>query len=178
MKSRSAGIPVIAVIGRAKSGKTTLVERLIEIFAGKGMRVAVIKHMHHEFDFDVPGKDTYRHKKAGASTVISASPSRIGMVKDVSREYSVEDIVSRYVSDADIVIVEGFKQSRVPKIEVYSRESGESPLCTLGDDSIVAVVTDDPVEAAISHFRRDDAQAIADFIDSLIIKEGRAFGSS
>lgn len=176
--SLEAGIPVIAIIGRSNSGKTTLVEKLIHIFAGRGMRVAVIKHMHHEFDFDIPGKDTYRHKKAGASTVISASPSRIGMIKDISRHYSVEDIISRYVSDTDLIIVEGFKGSRLPKIEVYTRESGEPPLCALGDESIIAVATDDPVDAAIPHFRRDDADAIADFIDSGIIQGSGTFGSS
>ncbi|MHB8110768.1 MAG: molybdopterin-guanine dinucleotide biosynthesis protein B [Syntrophorhabdaceae bacterium] len=162
-------IPIIAIIGRANSGKTTLVEKLTGIFTHKGVRVAIIKHMHHEFDFDIPGKDTHRHKEAGASTVISASPGRIGMVKDTSREYSLDDIITRYVSDADLIIVEGFKSAVVPKIEVYSRQSNEPPLCTLGDALIIAVAADDPLDVAIPRFMRDDVNAIADFIASRTI---------
>ena len=117
-------IPVIGFAGRANSGKTTLVEKVISAFTKQGLRVAAIKHVHHPFDVDVPGKDTHRHKLAGAANVILASRERVAMVKDTPKEYSLDDIVSRYVDDADLVIVEGFKTAPIPKIEVYTRLSG------------------------------------------------------
>ena len=133
------------------------------------MRVAVIKHVHHPFDFDVPGKDTYRHKKAGAASVIVASPGQLAMVKDTPDEYPLEAIISRYVSEADLIIVEGFKAAPIPKIEVYTHHSGEPPLCASGDSLYIAVATDDDIDVAIPKFKRDDADAIAGFIKMHIL---------
>lgn len=163
-------IPIIGFTGRANSGKTTLIEKVIAVFKKQGLRVAVIKHAHHPFDFDVPGKDTYRHKKAGADSVIVASRERIAMVKDSPGEYSLEDIISRYVGDADLIIVEGFKTAQIPKIEVYTRTSGEAPLCVSGDRLYIAVATDDDLDVPVPKFRRDEADAIAGFISTHILK--------
>ncbi|MBP1748263.1 MAG: bifunctional molybdopterin-guanine dinucleotide biosynthesis protein MobB/molybdopterin [Deltaproteobacteria bacterium] len=162
--------PVIGFAGRANSGKTTLVEKLISIFTKQKLRVAVIKHVHHAFDFDVPGKDTYRHKQAGAASVILASSARLAMIKDTREEYSLEEIISRYVDDSDLIMVEGFKGSQFPKIEVYTHKSGESPLCTSGDSSFIAVATDDDINASIPKFKRNDVDAIAEFIARHILK--------
>jgi molybdopterin-guanine dinucleotide biosynthesis adapter protein len=168
----SAGntIPVIGFAGRAMSGKTTLIEKVISIFTKQGLRVAVIKHVHHPFDFDVPGKDTYRHKQAGAESVVVASRSRIAMVKDTPVEYSLGDIMARYIDAADLIIVEGFKTAQIPKIEVYTRASGEAPLCASGENLYIAVATDDDLDVPIPKFRRDEADAIAGFISMHILK--------
>ena len=166
-------IPVIGFAGRANSGKTTLVEKVISAFTKQGLRVAAIKHVHHPFDVDVPGKDTHRHKLAGAANVILASRERVAMVKDTPKEYSLDDIVSRYVDDADLVIVEGFKTAPIPKIEVYTRLSGEAPLCASGDSLYIAVATDDDLDVAIPKFKRDDADAIAGFIAKRMLKGNR-----
>lgn len=167
-------IPVIGFAGRANSGKTTLVEKIISVFAGQGIKVAVIKHTHHAFfDFDVPGKDTYRHKQAGAASVIVASSARLAMVKDTPGEYSLAEIISRYVDDADLVVVEGFKRAGIPKIEVYTRSSGEPPLCIAGDASFIAVATDDDIDAPVPKFKRDDIDAIAGFISLNILNGGK-----
>lgn len=163
-------IPVIGFAGRANSGKTTLIEKVISVFKKQGLRVAAIKHVHHPFDVDVPGKDTHRHKLAGAASVILASRGRVAMVKDTPGEYALDDIVSRYADDADLVIVEGFKRAPIPKIEVYTSLSGEAPLCTSGDSLYIAVATDDDLDVTIPRFKRDDADAIAGFISMRILK--------
>lgn len=162
-------IPIIGFAGRANSGKTTLIEKVTAIFARRGLRVAVIKHAHHAFDFDVPGKDTYRHKQAGAASVILAAPAQLAMVKDTSEEYPLEEIISRYVDDADLIIVEGFKRAHIPKIEVYAHQSGEPPLSASGDSSFIAVAADDDIDASIPRFRRDDADSIAEFISMYVL---------
>ncbi len=162
-------IPVIGFAGRASSGKTTLIEKIVSAFTEQKVRVAVIKHVHHPFDFDVPGKDTYRHKKAGAASVILASSGQVAMVKDTPDEYPLEEIISRYVNDADLIIVEGFKGAPIPKIEVYTHHSGEPPLSASGDSLYIAVVTDDDIGVSIPKFRRDDADAIAGFISMHIL---------
>ena len=162
-------IPVIGFAGRANSGKTTLIEKIVSAFTEQKLRVAVIKHVHHPFDFDVPGKDTYRHKKAGAASVILASSGQLAMVKDAPHEFSLEEIISCYVSDADLIIVEGFKCAPIPKIEVYTHHSGEPPLCASGDSLYIAVATDDDIGVSIPRFKRDDADAIAGFISMHIL---------
>ncbi len=168
-----ANIPVIGFAGRSNSGKTTLVEKLISGFTKQGLRIAVIKHVHHAFDFDVPGKDTYRHKKAGAASVILASRERLAMVKDTPKELSLEDIISRHIDGVDLIIVEGFKRSRIPKIEVYTHLSGEPPLCMSGDGTFLAVATDDDIDVPVPKFKRDDIGAIAGFVSMHILKRGK-----
>ena len=163
-------IPIIGFAGSSNSGKTTLVEKLISIFRNKGLRVTVIKHTHHDVGFDESGKDTYRHKKAGAAAVILASPVGLAVTKDTPEELSLEEIVSHYVDDADLILVEGFKRAAIPKIEVYTRESGESSLCLTGDNSYIAVATDDDLDVSIPIFRRDDADAIAGFLSDHILR--------
>lgn len=164
-------IPVIGFAGRANSGKTTLIEKIISAFKEQGLRVTVIKHGHHPFNFDVPGKDTYRHKKAGAASVILASAGQLAMVKDTPDEYPLEEIISRYVSEADLIIVEGFKTAPIPKIEVYTHHSGEPPLSASGDSMYIAVATDDDIDVSIPKFKRDDADAIARFISTHILND-------
>lgn len=164
-------IPVIGFAGWANSGKTTLVEKVIAIFTKRGLRVAVIKHVHHASEFDVPGKDTYRHKRAGAASVILAAPDRLAMVKDTPGECPLEEIISRYVDDADLIVVEGFKGAHIPKIEVYAHQSGEPPLCTSGDVSFIAVAADDDIDAPVPRFKRDDADGIAGFISMHVLRD-------
>jgi molybdopterin-guanine dinucleotide biosynthesis protein B len=111
--TESVKIPVIGIAGRSGSGKTTLIEGLIPLLRKTGIRVAVIKHTHHDLAFDVPGKDSYRFKLAGASTAILVTRSGMGIVKDFEKEPSLDEIVSLYAADADVVIVEGFTDDDV-----------------------------------------------------------------
>lgn len=158
-------IPVLSIVGRAKTGKTTFIEKLIPLLVDKGVRVAVIKHHLHDFDFDIPGKDTYRHKKAGAATVILASPGKIAMVKDTEKDLSIEEIISGYIDDVNLLITEGYKKEDMPKIEVYPKKEDLEPVC-IDDRNLIAIVSDIPFLSRVPVFHRDDAESVANFIIS------------
>jgi molybdopterin-guanine dinucleotide biosynthesis adapter protein len=153
--------PVLSIVGKSESGKTTLIERLIPELKRRGYRVGIVKHAHHGFDMDREGKDSYRHKKAGADTVMIASPGRIAMVKDVPGE-SLDNLMS-YFDDMDLLITEGFKSDHAPKIEIFRAERHQHPAC-LEDDTLMAMVSDTPLDVAIPQFATDDIQAIIEFI--------------
>jgi molybdopterin-guanine dinucleotide biosynthesis protein B len=160
-------IPLISIVGTSKTGKTTFIEKLIPVIKGKGLKVATIKHHHLDFEIDRDGKDTYRHKKAGSSTVVLSSPHKIALVRDVEREVSLRDIVSRYIEDADIIITEGYKKEDTPKIEIYRHINKVSPLC-LHDKTILAVVTDKHIDTDIPQFSMDDIIGVAEFINVIL----------
>ena len=160
-------IPLISIVGTSKSGKTTFIEKLIPVFRGKGLRIATIKHHHSDFEIDRAGKDTYRHKVAGSSTVILSSPRKIALIKDVEKEISLGDIVSRYIDDADIIITEGYKKEETPKIEIFRHSKKVSPLC-LYDKTILAVVTDMHIDTDIPQFSLDDVEGVVKFINVLL----------
>ncbi len=169
MSARSQKVFVLGVAGRSGSGKTTLIERLLPLLKGQGLRVAVIKHTHHDLEFDVPGKDSYRFKQAGAVTSVLVSPTGLGIVKDFREEPSLEEIISRYATDCDMIIVEGFKHERAPKIEVFSADRGEPPLCLSGDETYIAIVTDEDIDTPLPRFTRDDITAIARFVTTRVL---------
>src|SRR3989304_10168370 len=99
-------IPIISIVGKSDVGKTTLIEKLIPELKNRGYRVATIKHDVHGFDMDIEGKDSWRHKKAGADTVIISSPAKVGIVKDVERDLMLEELRGRYIQNVDIIISE------------------------------------------------------------------------
>ncbi|HAR95099.1 MAG TPA: molybdopterin-guanine dinucleotide biosynthesis protein B [Deltaproteobacteria bacterium] len=155
-------IPIVSIVGRAKTGKTTVVAKLIAILKDRGIRVATIKHHPHDFEIDREGKDTDRHKKAGAVLSMIASPRKIAVVRDVEEEMTVDQLVSRYIDDVDLIITEGFKREHFPKIEVYSARS--EPPATLDDPQLLALMSDTPVDAPVPVLKRDDVEAAADII--------------
>jgi molybdopterin-guanine dinucleotide biosynthesis protein B len=154
--------PVITIVGHSNSGKTTLIEKLIPELKRRGYRVGTIKHAHHGFSMDQKGKDTYRHRAAGADAVLAASPGQIALVKTIS-ENSLDSLLP-YFQDMDIVLVEGFKQDKKPKIEVFRSLIQQTPLFP-EDDLLVAFVTDSPYSARVPVFQFDDVQAICDVIE-------------
>lgn len=163
-------IPMVSIVGRAKTGKTTVVVKLISILKKRGIRTATIKHHPHDFDIDIEGKDTYRHKEAGALLTIIASPRKIAMVRDVEEEMTVGQIVERYVDDVDLIIIEGYKREDLPKIEVYSAR--KEPPATLGDPNLLAVMSDTPVDSSVPVFKRDDVEAAADIVVRVVLRRG------
>lgn len=136
---------VVGFAGFSGSGKTTLVEQLIPALKLRGQRVSVVKHAHHSFDIDHPGKDTWRHREAGAFEVLAASPRRMVLMRELEArvEHSVHDLLAQLRSDVDWVLVEGFKQSNLPKVEVWRQANGK-PLRFPEDPHIVAIATDHP----------------------------------
>lgn len=138
---------VIGFAGYSGAGKTTLVERLIPAFRLKGLRVSVVKHAHHRFDIDHVGKDTYRHREAGAFEVVVASNQRLALMREFEQpaQLTVHQLIAELYEGVDWVLVEGFKDSDLLKIEVWRSES-EKPARYASDDFIVAIATDSPQE--------------------------------
>jgi molybdopterin-guanine dinucleotide biosynthesis protein B len=136
---------VIGFSGFSGSGKTTLVERLIPALKMRGLRVSVVKHAHHEFDIDHPGKDTHRHREAGAFEVVVASERRLALMREFERpaELTVHQLLAELYEGVDWVLVEGFKGSNLLKMEVWRAEAGK-PARYPDDDFIVAIATDSP----------------------------------
>jgi molybdopterin-guanine dinucleotide biosynthesis protein B len=150
--------------GWSGSGKTTLIERLIPLFVKRGLRVSLIKHAHHTFDVDHPGKDSYRHRQAGAAEVLVTSSRRWVLMHELrgAAEPSFEEQV-RHLSPCDLLIVEGFKHAPIPKLEVWRAVTGEGMLHP-NDPHIVAVASDEKVETRLPFLDLNDAGAIAEFI--------------
>ena len=155
---------IFGFAGWSGSGKTTLIEKLIPLFAGRGLRVSLIKHAHHTFDVDQPGKDSYRHRHAGCSEVLVSSSRRWALVHELrgAPEPRFAELIER-LSPCDLVLVEGFKRERLPKLEVYRPATGE-PLLHPGDPDIVAIATDGRLDTRLPQFDLNDAPAIAGFV--------------
>ncbi|MGE0073172.1 MAG: molybdopterin-guanine dinucleotide biosynthesis protein B [Thiomonas sp.] len=136
---------VVGFAGFSGSGKTTLVETLVQHFVLDGLRVSVVKHAHHRFDIDYPGKDTWRHREAGAYEVLAASDHLIALQRRLRQpaEPDVPGLLRMLDPQVDWVLVEGFKHARLPKIEVWRASTGR-PVCYTDDAQILAVATDSP----------------------------------
>ena len=160
--------PVLALIGRPNCGKTTLIEKLIPALAVRGVRVGTIKHHHGDIQMDTPGKDTWRHKHAGAKVVLLSSPGGIGFVQDTTEDTPVEDLVSRYFQNVDLVIAEGYKWSTLPKIEVFRSTVYDEPMPEPGE-TLIAMVSDVEVRHDLPWFRNDDISSLVEFILEKII---------
>lgn len=155
---------IFGIAGFSGSGKTTLIERLVPLFGSAGLRVSLIKHAHHGFDVDHPGKDSYRHRHAGCAEVLVTSSVRWALMHELrgAPEPTLQDLVKR-ISPCDLLLVEGFKRELIPKLEVYRSTLGE-PLMFPQDPEIVAIASDRKVDAVLPQFSIDDVQAIAAFI--------------
>ncbi|HUJ90195.1 MAG TPA: molybdopterin-guanine dinucleotide biosynthesis protein B [Syntrophorhabdales bacterium] len=160
-------IPVLSVIGRSNTGKTTVIEKLIPMLNAKNIRVATIKHHLHDFESDRQGKDSYRLKKAGARISMIVSPQKVAFTADTERELTLAELVSAYIRDVDLVIVEGFKEERAPKIEIYRYSEGIAPLCR-DDRDVIALMSDRPVDAPVPVLSRDDVEKAAEMILSIL----------
>lgn len=158
--------PVISVIGKSKSGKTTLIEKLIPELRGRGFRIGIIKHAFHEFEIDKKGKDSWRHKAAGAETVVVSSPRYVTMVKDFQGENLAE--LEFFFPDVDLVITEGFKKENKPQIEVFRKAQHKTPLSTT-NQNLIAMVTDSNLSLSVPTFGLDDIKEIADIIEKNFI---------
>ena len=156
---------VIGLAGWSGAGKTTLVTRLIPELGRRGLTVSTMKHAHHAFDIDRPGKDSYEHRQAGASEVLIASSARWALMHELrSRpEATVEELVS-HMTPVDLLMIEGFKAHKHPKLEVHRPSLGKTLICT-DDPDVVAIATDAPVPSVrLPRFDLTDADGIAEFI--------------
>ncbi len=155
-------IPILCFVGRSNSGKTTLIERLIPELVQAGYRVATVKHAGHGFDLDTEGKDSWRHKRAGASTVVVLSKGSLAMFSDVPDDIKVEQIRDQYLGQKiDLIIAEGWKSDGYPKIVVVRDQLGEVPV---SQEGLLAIVSNKPLEVSIPTFDPDDIKGLSELI--------------
>ena len=155
---------IYGVVGWKNAGKTGLMERLVSEICARGFSVSTVKHAHHVFDVDHPGKDSYRHRTAGAREVLLASRRRVALMHELrgAPEPSLDELLAR-LSPVDLVLIEGYKRDAHPKIEAFRAETG-NPLIAPDDPTIRAVASDTSVDLDRPVFDLNDAPAIADFI--------------
>ena len=152
------------IVGWKNAGKTGLVERLVTEITSRGFSVSTVKHAHHTFDVDHPGKDSYRHRHAGATEVLLSSGNRFALMHELrgAEEPSLADLLAR-LSPVDLVLIEGYKRDLHPKVEAFRAETG-NPLIAREDDTVKAVAADMPLDLDRPVFDLNDTASIADFI--------------
>jgi molybdopterin-guanine dinucleotide biosynthesis adapter protein len=154
--------PLLCIVGFSSAGKTTVTIGLVAALKQRGLHVGTIKHDVHDFEMDRPGKDSWRHKQAGASTTIISSPAQIGMVMDVDHDHHPLELVP-LLGEMDIVLVEGFKQADLPKIEVFRPENDKPPACR-NDRNLLAVVSDSHLDWGVPRYAANDFEGLAELI--------------
>ncbi len=158
----SRSVPIVCFVGRSNSGKTTLIERVIPELVRAGYRVATVKHAGHGFDLDTEGKDSWRHKRAGASSVVIVSKGSLALFADVSDQLLVEDVRNRFLDDSyDLILAEGWKSEGYPKIVVIREQAGEIPF---SQDGLLAVVSDKAVDLQAPVLHLDDVSGVANLL--------------
>lgn len=155
---------VFGITGWSGSGKTTLIEQLVPRLVARGMKVSVIKHAHHGFDVDQPGKDSYRHRAAGCHEVLVSSNRRWALMHELrgEPEPSIEDHIGR-MAPCDLLLIEGYKRYPMPKLEIY-REANGKPMLYPDDEHIVAVASDVPLETRKPQYDLNDYDGITAFV--------------
>jgi molybdopterin-guanine dinucleotide biosynthesis adapter protein len=155
---------IFGITGWSGSGKTTLIEQIVPRLVKKGLVVSLIKHAHHSFDVDQPGKDSYRHRHAGCTEVLVSSRNRWAVMHELrgAPEPTLDEQVRR-ISPCDLLLIEGYKRYPMPKLEVWRSENGK-PFLHPEDDHIVAVATDVPHDGGPRRFDLNDYEGISDFV--------------
>jgi molybdopterin-guanine dinucleotide biosynthesis protein B len=166
-------IPIVSIVGKSDTGKTTLIEKLIPELIRRGYRVATVKHDVHGFDVDREGKDSWRHKQAGAHTVVISSPKKLALIRDVDHDADLTELRDKYIQDVDLILSEGFKKNNQPKIEVFRREKHEGLLCKKGDN-LLAIASNQPLDAGVPCFDINDARGLVDLIEEKFLRHRQA----
>ncbi|MBF0202719.1 MAG: molybdopterin-guanine dinucleotide biosynthesis protein B [Desulfamplus sp.] len=167
--------PVISIISKKNSGKTTFIIKLIPELKKRGYRVGTLKHDTHGFDIDHEGKDTYKHKQAGSDIVAISSPWKISVIKDVSEELSIDRLVQEYFMDVDIVITEGYKRAGKPQIEIFRSSAHKFPFYKKGEPCpLIAMASDISIDMDdVPIYDINDIMGIADLIEKTFLKDSR-----
>jgi molybdopterin-guanine dinucleotide biosynthesis protein MobB len=160
--------PIVSIVAKSGTGKTTLLEKLIAEMKRRGYKVGAVKHDAHSFNIDREGKDSWRLTQAGADSMLITSPDKLAMVKQyqADQEPTLAETVATYCDDVDIVLTEGFKRSTMPKIEVHRQDRSEKLLCRDDeyDPTLIAVASDSSLEVDVPLFDINDAQGLCDLI--------------
>jgi molybdopterin-guanine dinucleotide biosynthesis protein B len=170
-------IPIISIVGKSDSGKTTLIEKLVPELTRRGYRIATVKHDVHGFEVDQKGKDSWRHKQAGAHTVVISSPNKIALIRDVERDLNLEEIREKLIQDVDLILSEGYKKDVQSKIEVFRKEKHKELLSTK-EDNLVAIVSDQDFNVGVPCFHLEDMKGLSNFIEKEFLKSKKEKGIS
>ena len=160
--------PIISIVGRSNSGKTTFLEKMVRELKSRHYRVAVIKHDTHGFEIDHPGKDTWRMAQAGSDIVMISSPNKMAMIKKTSKELTLDQLQAQIIDEVDIILTEGYKMGDKPKIEISRAEVGNKLLCS--KEELLALVTDQSFELDVPHFDIDDAYGVVELLVSDVLR--------
>jgi len=159
-------IPVVCIVGRSKSGRTTLIEKLVRELKQRGHRVGTVKHHSHPgFELDKPGKDTWRHAQAGSDHVVISAPDKIASIRLVERELELDEIAATMI-DVDVILTEGYLRTGRYRIEVVRAERSAEPICQ--PDELLALASDVDVPYDVPHFDLNDAAGLSDLIEGLM----------
>jgi molybdopterin-guanine dinucleotide biosynthesis adapter protein len=157
---------VVSIVGRSKSGRTTLLEKMVRELKQRGYRVGTIKHHSHPgFELDRPGKDTWRHAEAGSDHVVIAAPDKVASIRRVDQEPTLDEIVAT-MTDVDVVLTEGYLRSGRVKIEVVRAARATEPICEPGE--LLALASDLPLAYGVPRFHLDDAAGLVDLVEGLL----------
>jgi len=163
-------IPIISIVGKSDSGKTTLIEKLVSELKSKEYKIATIKHDVHGFEIDHPGKDSYRHKHAGSFQTIISSPKQIAIIKDSDRDLEIDEIIENYINDVDIILTEGYKRNNKKKIEVHRKEMNQELLCNK-NDNVLAIATDEELDSDFPQYNINDSKGLVNLIELELINK-------
>jgi molybdopterin molybdotransferase len=168
-------LPVVSIVGKSQSGKTVLIEQLIAEFKIRGYKVAALKHSRGGMEIDKPGKDSWRFAQAGSDAVLISSPDKLAFIKSVDHDLDIEEILPTVGPEFDLVLVEGFKKSKIPKIEVHRKELGDDLLCS--PEELSAIVTDGSLDTDIPQLPWGDTVTVADFIEKSFVLKSQGSAS-
>ena len=162
---------IISFVAKSGTGKTTLIEKIIKILVEKGYKVSSLKHTDHDFEVDFPGKDSWRHKNAGTFSTMLLSEKKMAFFSDIETPCGIKDIASKFFGGSDIVIIEGFKDLNVPKIELFRRQAGSGmELKYINDPNLVLVCGDNLIKGIEKpQININDAKNIAGFIEKTVM---------
>jgi molybdopterin-guanine dinucleotide biosynthesis protein MobB len=160
-------VPAVAIVGKSGAGKTCIIEKLITELKARGYRVAAVKHAHQTVEMDVEGKDTWRFMRAGSDASVISSPSKLTVFRKAKEEPGVDEALMALGDGFDIVILEGFKRGRLPRIEVHRSELGTDLVCR--PEELIAVITDEKLPLELPQFNSNNTAELSDFIEREII---------
>ena len=162
--------PIVSIVGKSESGKTTMMEKLIAELKSRGYRVATVKHAPQESSFDESGKDSWRHTRAGSEAAVVSTTDKLILIKPTRAEPTMEQIAHLLGEEYDIILAEGFSQGDAPKIEVHRKQAGP-PLAKVR--KLVAIATDEPLDTKARQFSLDDTKGLADLLEKGFIQPNK-----
>ena len=154
--------PIVLIVGKSDAGKTTLIEKLVPELKARGLKIGTVKHDVHGFDIDHPGKDSWRHKQSGSEATIISSPQKLALVRNTDHDHTLDELIP-YLHGMDLILTEGYKRERKPKVEIYRPAAHPDPLCR-DDEDLIALASDEDLDLGVPRFGLEDSAGLAEFL--------------